>query len=130
MLLIPYVYHLSLALLAGGQTIKKLTQRAFPKSVASVELFDYSHNLKRFELKRMLKQATNGLALSDDMQGQFLHHSAQCFRLNNRMIVSYYASKSILRQICRSILALLSSLPFNFLLALICLFYLSQVIVQ
>mmetsp|Transcript_11436 Transcript_11436/g.18615 ORF Transcript_11436/g.18615 Transcript_11436/m.18615 type:complete len:265 (-) Transcript_11436:1453-2247(-) len=85
--LIAYFYHLSLALLAGGQSIKVMVKKAFPRD--SVCVFDYPSVPPRWAMKKEFKAAVNGLELSETDRQALLTESVQCFRLNNSLVLSF-----------------------------------------
>ena len=89
-LLLPYAYHLTLAVLSGGQQIKRLVQRGLGLQNAGVAVlhFDFDQVGSRTELKQSFKSAVDkvGASLTEDTLRRLESESVNVFRLNNAMV--------------------------------------------
>jgi len=114
-LLVPYFYHLSLALLAGGQTIRKLVNRAFFD--VSTLVFEYP-GIKRFEMKAKFKERVNALLIEPNEIGFFLQESKHVFELNNSMVSRFQVNSSIAADFVQVCVIILASPEFHSLAAI------------
>ncbi|DBA04412.1 TPA: hypothetical protein N0F65_010008 [Lagenidium giganteum] len=90
-LLLPYFYHMYLAVLAGGNIIKKLVKRSLaPPDGEGLHTFEFEVK-SRMSLKNALKDKVNALALDDDTKQRILQESIQVFRRNNQASTNHSA---------------------------------------
>lgn len=89
LLLVPYIYHMYMALLAGGVVIKRMVQttlRLDKSSTKGVECLSFS-DIDTRALKKQLKQYLNEtIELTPLQEERFLEESKQLFELNNRLV--------------------------------------------
>lgn len=106
LLLIAYFYHLNMALLAGGQMIKRLAKRGMnlPKG-RGVALFEYGNGTNRRSIKSALRTAMNEIELSKTDNAHLLAESVAVFERNNRLV----ASIEVRRGVCILVLNIIRS---------------------
>ena len=101
LLLISYFYHLNMALLAGGQLIKRLAKRGMnlPKG-CGVALFDYGTCSQRRAIKTSLKAAINQIVLTKPERMHLLNESVAVFERNNRLVASMEVRRGVWTMLC------------------------------
>jgi len=93
-LLLPYWYHLNLALLAGGQSIKRLTKRALHlEGLQGQAVFHYEDfldsrgkGLTSFAFRTALKADVDCIVFNPEELREILFESAEVFRRNNALV--------------------------------------------
>jgi len=96
-LLVPYVYHLYMALLSGGQVMK--AKRSLGGGGGSMQVFDFGE--KSFgSLKKAMKGAVNdiGRQLDQETLDLIIKESVEVFRWNNTIISSVEGVDRVLRR--------------------------------
>eukprot|EP00656_Telonema_subtile_P021287 TRINITY_DN22315_c0_g1_i1.p1 TRINITY_DN22315_c0_g1~~TRINITY_DN22315_c0_g1_i1.p1 ORF type:complete len:260 (-),score=61.65 TRINITY_DN22315_c0_g1_i1:36-815(-) len=97
-LLVPYAYHLSLAVLSGGQQIKRMVARAMNlpdgEGVATLH-YDFGKLGTKSELKKQLKQVVDelGSVLSEEVLIRIEKESVNVFKLNNTIVAEIETSR-------------------------------------
>ena len=88
LLLIPYIYHLYMGLLSGGQVLsKKRSLTGAPQDQKGSAVTTFSGETPG-SLKKKLRSATNALGqeLDPDMQSRIIEEGINVFKLNNTII--------------------------------------------
>lgn len=86
-LLLAYMYHMYMAILAGGQIIKKMARRTMnlPKDQGTA-LLDVAQGVNRGILRKRIKERLNALVLDKEMEQALLDESSVLFALNNKVV--------------------------------------------
>ena len=94
--LIAYFYHLNMALLAGGQMIKRLAKRGMglPQG-CGVALFDHGNGTQRRSLKAKLRAAMNQIVLTKAENKHLLAESVAVFERNNQLVASIEVRRGV-----------------------------------
>eukprot|EP00587_Corethron_hystrix_P009957 CAMPEP_0113316694 /NCGR_PEP_ID=MMETSP0010_2-20120614/11877_1 /TAXON_ID=216773 ORGANISM="Corethron hystrix, Strain 308" /NCGR_SAMPLE_ID=MMETSP0010_2 /ASSEMBLY_ACC=CAM_ASM_000155 /LENGTH=229 /DNA_ID=CAMNT_0000173481 /DNA_START=107 /DNA_END=793 /DNA_ORIENTATION=- /assembly_acc=CAM_ASM_000155 len=97
LLLVPYIYHLFMAIMAGGYIIKKMVKRAMglkKDNDEGVMAFSFTE-LNCAHLRRRLKHAVNNeLKLSKEEEEKILKESEEVFNRNNLLVGTVQNSQS------------------------------------
>lgn len=85
-LLLPYLYHMYMAILAGGQMIKKMAKRTMglPHDKGTA-LLDLPESVSRPSLRKKIKDEMNALELSAEKTEALLNESILLFTMNNKV---------------------------------------------
>jgi heme oxygenase len=85
-LLLAYVYHMYMAILAGGQMIKKMAKKTMglPKDEGTA-LLDLPETVSRPTLRKKIKEKMNALELSAEEIEALLNESVLLFTMNNKV---------------------------------------------
>ena len=96
LVLVAYFYHLNMALLAGGQMIKRLAKRGMnlPKG-SGVALFEYGNGTNRRSIRSALRTAINEIALTKTDNAHLLAESVAVFERNNRLVASIEVRRGV-----------------------------------
>ena len=88
-LLIPYCFHLNLAMMAGGQMIKKMVVKAFslpPNEGVHTFEMDVPN---RGQFRKQFKEAVDTIPLTLEQRKDLLKESVQVFQRNNAVVKSH-----------------------------------------
>lgn len=88
LLLLPFLYHLHLGILSGGQLLARTARRAMrlPAKEGTEFCALPKGALAAGPLKRRIKGAVDALELDEASREKFLAQSVEVFRLNNRIV--------------------------------------------
>lgn len=108
-LVLPYCYHMYMAMLAGGVMIKKLVKRSFaPPEGEGLNCFAFDVKSNK-ALRDTIKAKINAVQLDDEAKTLILAESVNCFKLNNQIVRSLDgASDRVLKFILKWIFIIVS----------------------
>ncbi|KAG7385766.1 Heme oxygenase 2 [Phytophthora pseudosyringae] len=87
-LVLPYCYHMYMAMLAGGMMIKKLVKRSFaPPEGEGLNCFAFDVKSNK-ALRDTIKEKINAVPLDEETKGLILAESMTCFKMNNQVVRS------------------------------------------
>lgn len=94
--LIPYIYHMYMAIFAGGYLIRKMVKKAMGlTSDEGVQALSFSSEVDTRTLRTRFKQCVNDeLHLSEEQQKRFLEESSYLFASNNKLVATIHHSRS------------------------------------
>ncbi len=97
-----------LALLAGGQIIRRIVKRTLGLSgEAGLAIFHYGDESK-LKLKSFIIDTINGLELTREEKDAILQEKYRCFRMNNDIANSIKPTMASYQRIVKLVLALLT----------------------
>ncbi|RLN97599.1 hypothetical protein BBJ28_00011436 [Nothophytophthora sp. Chile5] len=84
-LVVPYCYHMYMAMLAGGQMIEKMVKTSFsPPEGEGLNAFAF--NVKsRMALRNTIKDKINAVPHDEATKALILQESVNCFKMNNQV---------------------------------------------
>ncbi|CAI5729029.1 unnamed protein product [Peronospora effusa] len=87
-LVLPYCYHMYMAMLAGGVMIKKMVKRSFtPPEGQGLNCFAFNVDSNK-ALRHTIKDAINAVPHDEETKKLLLAESVTCFKLNNQIVQS------------------------------------------
>ncbi|OWZ14046.1 Heme oxygenase [Phytophthora megakarya] len=87
-LVLPYCYHMYMAMLAGGMMIKKLVKRSFaPPEGEGLNCFAFDVKSNK-ALRNTIKEKINAVPYDEDTKKLILAESMACFKMNNEVVRS------------------------------------------
>ncbi|KAG6623425.1 Heme oxygenase [Phytophthora cinnamomi] len=88
MLVLPYCYHMYMAILAGGMMIKKLVKKSF-KPPEGEGLHAFAFDIKSNKaLRETIKDKINAVPTDEEKKKLILVESVTCFKMNNQLVRS------------------------------------------
>ncbi|KAE8901173.1 hypothetical protein PF005_g17918 [Phytophthora fragariae] len=88
MLVLPYCYHMYMAMLAGGMMIKKLVKKGFkPPEGEGLNAFAFDAKSNK-ALRDTIKDKINAVPHDDEKKKLILAESVTCFKMNNQLVRS------------------------------------------
>lgn len=100
-ILIAYVYHMYMAILAGGFIIRKMVQKAFSLPTNSnncdgVKCFEINNNTSSREIRQNIKECINeNMKFTERQVERILEESKTLFQLNNSLVSTISQSKTM-----------------------------------
>ncbi|KAL3670354.1 hypothetical protein V7S43_004664 [Phytophthora oleae] len=87
-LVLPYCYHMYMAMLAGGMMIKKLVKRSFaPPEGEGLNCFAFDVKSNK-ALRNVIKDKINAVPHDEETTKLILAESMTCFKMNNQVVRS------------------------------------------
>ena len=100
-----------LALLAGGQIIKKIVKKTLGISgPEGLEIFEFP--VDRVTLKNKIISNINALSLTDDEKEDIIREKFRVFKMNNRIAESVTPTMSSFSRLCKMLVIFLVILVF------------------
>mmetsp|Transcript_1984 Transcript_1984/g.2478 ORF Transcript_1984/g.2478 Transcript_1984/m.2478 type:complete len:257 (-) Transcript_1984:99-869(-) len=95
--IVPYIYHLYMAIFAGGYIIKRMVRRAMGLKVGDdrgVKLFSFPGEINTKNIREKFKSCINNeMNLSDVQEKRILEESNKVFVMNNQLIGTVQQTK-------------------------------------
>lgn len=87
-LILPYCYHMYMAMLAGGMMIKKLVKRSFaPPEGEGLNCFAFDVKSNK-ALRNAIKEKIDAVPIDEETTKLILAESMMCFKMNNQVVRS------------------------------------------
>lgn len=87
-LVLPYCYHMYMAMLAGGAMIKKLVKRSFaPPEGEGLNSFAFDVKSNK-ALRDTIKEKIDTVPHDEETKKKILAESMTCFKMNNQVVRS------------------------------------------
>ena len=95
-----------LALMAGGQIMKRIVKRTLGVDEAGLAIFDFQE-VGKVQLKSQFKDSVNQLPLSRDQKDLIVAEKIRCFQMNNAIAQNVKATLSSYLRILKFLALLL-----------------------
>ena len=79
-----YAHSMYLALLAGGQIIRRIVKTTLGlQGMEGLAIFEFSEEVSKHQTKRRFKENINNLKLTQEQRDQIIAEKIRCFQMNN-----------------------------------------------